>query len=95
MSLIELSDESRRKDVTKVTPQSLLASKQNGHAITALTAYANDVSRPDSGFDVDRNSGYLLTHTEELYLPPSTKREMADRVADRFPPWRAAQRTSA
>ncbi|QMV17347.1 bifunctional phosphopantothenoylcysteine decarboxylase/phosphopantothenate--cysteine ligase CoaBC [Granulicella sp. 5B5] len=41
---------------------------------------ANDVSSPDSGFDVDRNAGILLTHTCETILPTSTKRDMADRI---------------
>lgn len=41
---------------------------------------ANDVSSPDSGFDVEHNAGILLTHTSELILPTSTKRHMADRI---------------
>jgi phosphopantothenoylcysteine decarboxylase/phosphopantothenate--cysteine ligase len=43
---------------------------------------ANDVSHPDSGFCVDRNSGFLLTNHEEFELPPSSKREMADHILD-------------
>jgi phosphopantothenoylcysteine decarboxylase/phosphopantothenate--cysteine ligase len=41
---------------------------------------ANDVSSADSGFDVDRNAGILITHGSETILPPSTKREMAEKI---------------
>jgi phosphopantothenoylcysteine decarboxylase/phosphopantothenate--cysteine ligase len=41
---------------------------------------ANDVSSTDSGFDVDRNAGILITHGSEAVLPPSTKREMAEKI---------------
>jgi phosphopantothenoylcysteine decarboxylase / phosphopantothenate---cysteine ligase len=41
---------------------------------------ANDVSSPDSGFEVDRNAGILITHASETVLPSSTKRHMADRI---------------
>ncbi len=43
---------------------------------------ANDVSHPDSGFEVDRNAGVFLTPHTEAALPPSTKRTMADRILD-------------
>jgi phosphopantothenoylcysteine decarboxylase / phosphopantothenate---cysteine ligase len=43
---------------------------------------ANDVSQPDSGFDSDQNAGVLLTHDEEITLPLSSKREMANRILD-------------
>ncbi len=39
MSLTGPRDVGRRMDVAKVTPQSLLAQKQNGAAVTAITAY--------------------------------------------------------
>ncbi len=47
---------------------------------------ANDVSQPGSGFDVDRNGGFLLTPGDELVLPLSSKREMAERILDRLEP---------
>ena len=45
---------------------------------------ANDVSRADSGFEADRNAGVLLMRGEEIELPLSSKREMADRIFDRL-----------
>jgi phosphopantothenoylcysteine decarboxylase/phosphopantothenate--cysteine ligase len=38
----------------------------------------NDVSSPDSGFEVDRNAGTLLTHDAAFTLPPTSKRQMAE-----------------
>jgi 3-methyl-2-oxobutanoate hydroxymethyltransferase len=54
MSLSGTRDALRRSDVTKVTPQSLLAQKQNGAAITALTAYDYPTARlvDEAGIDV-------------------------------------------
>jgi 3-methyl-2-oxobutanoate hydroxymethyltransferase len=54
MSLIGPRDDFRRMDVTKVTPQSLLASKQDGSAITAITAYDYPTARlvDEAGIDV-------------------------------------------
>ncbi len=43
---------------------------------------ANDVSRADSGFEVDRNAGTLLMRDAEVELPASSKREMAERILD-------------
>ena len=43
---------------------------------------ANDVSRADSGFEVDRNAGTLLMRDAKVELPPSSKREMAERILD-------------
>ena len=43
---------------------------------------ANDVSQPGSGIDSDQNAGFLLTPAEEIALPLSSKREMADRIFD-------------
>ena len=43
---------------------------------------ANDVSHPDSGFEVDRNAGVFLTPHTEINLPSSSKRTMADRILD-------------
>ncbi len=54
MSLSGTRDALRRSDVTKVTQQSLLAQKQNGAAITALTAYDYPTARlvDEAGIDV-------------------------------------------
>jgi len=54
MSLTGTRDVERRMDVAKVTPQSLLAQKQNGAAITALTAYDYPTARlvDEAGIDV-------------------------------------------
>jgi phosphopantothenoylcysteine decarboxylase/phosphopantothenate--cysteine ligase len=43
---------------------------------------ANDVSNAESGFEVDRNGGLLITREEETVLPPGSKREMAERILD-------------
>jgi len=43
---------------------------------------ANDVSRGDRGFEVDRNGGTLLMRGEEVELAVGSKREMAERVLD-------------
>jgi 3-methyl-2-oxobutanoate hydroxymethyltransferase len=54
MSLTGPRDESRRIGVTKVTPQSLLAQKQHGAAITSITAYDYPTARlcDEAGIDV-------------------------------------------
>ena len=56
---------------------------------------ANDVSHPDSGFEVDRNAGLFLTHDSEIVLPNSTKRIMADRILNHLTPLRASASTPA
>jgi len=52
---------------------------------------ANDVSQADRGFDSDQNAGVLLTHDEEVTLPLSSKREMADRILDQLKSIRMAR----
>jgi len=42
----------------------------------------NDVSQSDSGFEVDINAGIFLTRDKEIFLPTSSKREMADKIID-------------
>jgi phosphopantothenoylcysteine decarboxylase / phosphopantothenate---cysteine ligase len=45
---------------------------------------ANDITRTDSGFDVDTNKVTLIDATGKVeYLPLMTKREVADRILDR------------
>jgi len=51
---------------------------------------ANDVSRSDRGFEVDWNAGTLLMRDSEVYLPPSSKREMAERILDHVSSIRSA-----
>jgi phosphopantothenoylcysteine decarboxylase/phosphopantothenate--cysteine ligase len=47
---------------------------------------ANDVSRADIGFDVDRNEVWIVgpTPSEVVHVPPATKREVAARILDRI-----------
>jgi len=54
MSLTGIRDEVRRMDVAKVTSQSLLAQKEHGAAITAITAYDYPAARlvDEAGIDV-------------------------------------------
>ncbi|HEX5282706.1 MAG TPA: bifunctional phosphopantothenoylcysteine decarboxylase/phosphopantothenate--cysteine ligase CoaBC [Bryocella sp.] len=47
---------------------------------------ANDVSRPDAGFESDDNEGFLLTQEREISLPLSSKRFMADALLDELIP---------
>jgi phosphopantothenoylcysteine decarboxylase/phosphopantothenate--cysteine ligase len=56
---------------------------------------ANDVSHPDSGFDVGANAGFLLTHSEQIFLPHSSKRVMADRILDHLESIKAEQLSPA
>ncbi len=43
----------------------------------------NDVSGTTTGFDSERNAGWLLTVEETIELPESTKAVMADRILDK------------
>lgn len=43
---------------------------------------ANDVSEPDSGFNVDTNRAVILSEKMKIALPLMLKREMADRILD-------------
>jgi phosphopantothenoylcysteine decarboxylase/phosphopantothenate--cysteine ligase len=52
---------------------------------------ANDVSSLTRGIDSDVNGGILITATEEIELPLSSKREMADRILDRLPALRVTR----
>jgi phosphopantothenoylcysteine decarboxylase/phosphopantothenate--cysteine ligase len=51
---------------------------------------ANDVSTAESGFEVNRNAGVLLTRNAEIALPMSSKREMAERIFDSLEQIRSA-----
>ncbi len=50
---------------------------------------ANDVSQADHGFETDHNAGILLTRGEEVSLPLSSKRAMAESILDHLPTIRA------
>ena len=43
---------------------------------------ANDVSRPDVGFDSDRNAVTIITPTEVLDVPATTKWDVAQKILD-------------
>ena len=43
---------------------------------------ANDVSQPAAGFGGDQNAGTLLTASDEIALPLTSKRAMADSIMD-------------
>jgi phosphopantothenoylcysteine decarboxylase/phosphopantothenate--cysteine ligase len=43
---------------------------------------ANDVSRPDSGFDTATNKIAIITNDDSIELPTLSKREAADRILD-------------
>jgi phosphopantothenoylcysteine decarboxylase/phosphopantothenate--cysteine ligase len=49
----------------------------------------NDISRPETGFDSDRNAGFFITADTALELPPMPKPEMADRILDQVCSMRA------
>src|SRR5690606_29342670 len=56
---------------------------------------ANDVSRPDSGFDVDTNRVILFSRDGQFIpLPLLSKLEVADRLLDCLAPRLQARRTS-
>jgi len=42
----------------------------------------NDVSKPDIGFDADRNQVTILTQDEEVPLPEADKAKIAHRILD-------------
>lgn len=42
----------------------------------------NDVSRPEIGFDSDRNAVTIITKDQEVRVPETSKREVANRVLD-------------
>jgi phosphopantothenoylcysteine decarboxylase / phosphopantothenate---cysteine ligase len=42
----------------------------------------NDVSRPEIGFDSDRNAATFITRTDTIDIPEMPKRQMADHILD-------------
>lgn len=74
MSLIGSRDARRRMDAAKVTPQSLLAQKQNNSPITAITAYDYPTARlvDEAGIDIllvgDSVAMAVLGHDDTLSI---------------------------
>jgi phosphopantothenoylcysteine decarboxylase/phosphopantothenate--cysteine ligase len=62
-------------DVLENARQKLL--KKNMDAIVA-----NDVSQPSIGFDSDQNAVTIITATDVIEIPATTKREVAGRILD-------------
>ncbi len=52
------------------------------HAKSLDAIVFNDVSKPGIGFDSERNAVTILTHTESIDVPETTKLEVAHRVLD-------------
>jgi phosphopantothenoylcysteine decarboxylase/phosphopantothenate--cysteine ligase len=50
----------------------------------------NDVSRPEIGFDSDRNAATFVTADAAIEIPEMPKREVADRILDQVAALRAA-----
>jgi phosphopantothenoylcysteine decarboxylase/phosphopantothenate--cysteine ligase len=50
----------------------------------------NDVSRPEIGFDSDRNAATFVTTDAAVEIPEMPKRDVADRILDQVAPLRAA-----
>ena len=50
----------------------------------------NDISRPEIGFDSDRNAATFVTVDDAIDIPEMPKREMADRILDQVLALRAA-----
>jgi phosphopantothenoylcysteine decarboxylase/phosphopantothenate--cysteine ligase len=55
---------------------------------------ANDVSRPGTGIDSDRNAVTILTHSEVVEVPEASKRQVAERILDAVRQLRATRRKS-
>ncbi len=63
--------------------ENILENARKKMAFKSLDAIvANDVSRPGIGFDSDRNAVTILTATEIIELPETSKWEVAQRVLD-------------
>jgi phosphopantothenoylcysteine decarboxylase/phosphopantothenate--cysteine ligase len=56
---------------------------------------ANDVSRPDAGFDVDANTVTIISETGEEHVPLAPKGVIASAIADRVAVWLAAPASPA
>lgn len=55
----------------------------------------NDVSQPGIGFDSERNAVTIITTTDHIGVPESTKAEVAERILDLVHTLRAAQAQTA
>lgn len=54
------------------------------HAKGVDAIMANDVSHPESGFDVDRNGGIFLTQEREIEMPNASKLVLANNILDQI-----------
>jgi phosphopantothenoylcysteine decarboxylase/phosphopantothenate--cysteine ligase len=51
---------------------------------------ANDISRADSGFEVDENEVYVVARAREVHLPRAPKAQIAEGILDAVEALRAA-----
>ncbi len=66
------------------TEHVLEAGRRKLHSKGVDAIVVNDVSLSGSGFESNYNAGMLLTRDEEVALPLSSKRQMADRILDQL-----------
>jgi phosphopantothenoylcysteine decarboxylase/phosphopantothenate--cysteine ligase len=55
----------------------------------------NDISRPEIGFDADRNEVTIVTRDEQWAVPLAAKDAVASAILDRVESWRAAKEVTA
>jgi phosphopantothenoylcysteine decarboxylase / phosphopantothenate---cysteine ligase len=58
--------------------------RQKLHSKQADLIVANDVSRPDAGFDVDTNAAILISADDEVETPVQLKTELASTIVNRI-----------
>lgn len=64
------------------TQDALENARKKLHSKSLDAIVVNDVSQPGIGFDSERNAVTILTHTETINVPETTKWEVAHRVLD-------------
>jgi phosphopantothenoylcysteine decarboxylase/phosphopantothenate--cysteine ligase len=64
------------------TENALENARNKLHTKSLDAIVVNDVSREGVGFDSDRNAVTIITHSEIVEVPETTKREVAHRVLD-------------
>jgi phosphopantothenoylcysteine decarboxylase / phosphopantothenate---cysteine ligase len=72
----------------------ILRARKKLQAKGADAIVLNDVSRPEIGFDSDRNAATFVTTDSAVEIPEMTKREMADRILDQVLALRTAAAVS-
>ena len=74
--------------------ENVLENARKKLAAKALDAIVvNDVSREGVGFDSDRNAVTIITQSEVVEVPETTKWEVAQRVLDQLPRLRKVAQT--